>query len=99
MIHLRRVWNGELNLEKVFWEWAVFGGITINAASSIGFLVLVLNDHLIAAIVVGYGLSLLYNLLVTVGVWRSAERFSGERRWADYAKAATIIGMTLLSIT
>ena len=63
---LIHVWNGELSLEKVFWEWAVFGGIVIIVASGIGFLVLVLNDYLIAAVIVGYGLALPYNLLVTV---------------------------------
>ena len=96
---LNDVWNGELGLEKVFWEWAVFGGIVINVASSIGFLILVLNDYLIAAVIVGYGLSLPYNLLVTVGVWRSAEQYTGDKRWADLLKVVTVIGMALLSFT
>ena len=96
---LNDVWNGELGLEKVFWEWAVFGGIVINVASSIGFLILVLNDYLIAAVIVGYGLSLPYNLLVTVGVWRSAEQYTGDRHWADLLKFITVIGMALLSFT
>jgi hypothetical protein len=36
---------------------------------------------------------------VTVGVWRSAERYTGYKRWAELAKIATVIGMVLLSIT
>ena len=99
MKHLSRVWHGTLSLEKVFWEWAVFGGIAINVASSIGFLILALNNYLIAAVIVGYGLSLPYNLLVTVGVFRSADRYTGEKRWADLAKLTTMIVMVLLSVT
>jgi hypothetical protein len=99
MKYLSLVWHGELSLEKVFWEWAVFGGVVVNMVSSIIFLVLVLNDYVIAAVIVGYGLSLPYNLLVSVGVWRSAERHPGNKRWAGLAKIATAIGMVLLSIT
>jgi len=96
---IKRLWSGALSLEKAFWEWAVFGGVLVNVVSSIGFLVLVLNDYLISAVIVGYGLSLPYNFLATVGVWRSADRVCGDRRWAETAKVATVLGMVLLSIT
>ena len=33
-----------------------------------------------------------------VRMWRSAERFAGERRLAYYARIVTVIGMVLLSI-
>lgn len=99
MKQLIYVWKGELGLEKVFWEWAVFGGLLINIASSIGFLILVLNNQLTAAVIVGYSLSLPYNLLVTVGVWRSAETYRGEKRWAELAKITTVIAMAVLSLT
>ena len=99
MKHLNLVWHGELSLEKVFWEWAVFGGLLVNVTSSILFLTLVLNNYIFAAVIVGYGISLPYNLFVSVGVWRSAERYIGDKRLADFAKLATIIGMVLLSIT
>ncbi len=99
MGHLYRVWNGELSLEKAFWEWAVAGGLAVNLLSSALFLVLMLNDQLIAAVIVGYGFSIPYNLLVTVGVWRSAEQYPGEQRWAELAKLVTVIGMILLSVT
>ena len=99
MKHLSHVWNGELSLQKVFWEWAVYGGVIINMASSLMFLILAVNDYVIAAVIVGYGFSVPYNILVSVGVWRSAERYTGDRRWAELVKVATAIGMLLLSIT
>ena len=52
-----------------------------------------------AALVAGYALSVPYNIVVTVGVWRSAERYKGGRRWANLARFVTVVGMILLSIT
>ncbi len=99
MNHLRRLWRGELPLQAAFWNWAVLGGLIINLASSAAFLLLMTADQLIGALIVGYGLSLPYNILVSVGVWRSADRYDGDRRWADLAKLVTAAGMILLSVT
>ena len=55
--------------------------------------------QLIPALLAGYGLSVPYNLLAAVGVWRSADKYQGEKQWADLARLTTIAGMILLSIT
>lgn len=94
-----RLWKGELALQSAFWTWAVFGGLVINAVSSALFLVLIANDRLILALIFGYAFSLPYNFAVLVGVWRSAERYPGERRWADLARIVTVVGILLLSVT
>jgi len=47
----------------------------------------------------GYGLSLPYNLLATVGVWRSAARHRGPAAHADLARTGTVLLMLLLSVT
>ena len=99
MKHLFRLLQGELALENAFWNWAVFGGLLINVASSALFLFLIMSDRPISAFIVGYAFSVPYNAIVTVGVWRSAERYTGERRWADLARTVTVIGMILLSVT
>ena len=96
---LRRLWRGDLPLPQAFWYWAVAGGIVVNLLTSISFLVLIMHDLIVAALVVGYALSVPYNFVVTVGVWRSAGRYEGERRWADLARIVTVAGMLLLSVT
>ncbi|MDO9561297.1 MAG: hypothetical protein Q7J60_06735 [Bradyrhizobium sp.] len=96
---LRRLWNGDLPLPQAFWKWAVAGGIAVNLTTSILFLVLVMNDQIVAALIVGYVLSVPYNFVATVGVWRSAGRYEGERRWADLARIVTVAGMILFSLT
>ena len=99
MNNVVRLWRGELTLQVAFWNWAVVGGLIINLPSSALFLLLLLNDQLIAALILGYGLSLPYNILVFVGVWRSAEQYTGDQRWAELAKIATAIGIVIFSIT
>ena len=99
MNSVRRLWRGELALADAFWNWAVFGGLIVNVASSGLFLFLIMAEHSVLAFYAGYALSVPYNVMVSVGVWRSAERYGGERRWADLARLVTIIGMVLLSVT
>ena len=99
MSALRRLWQGDLPLSQAFWHWAVAGGIAVNGLTSILFLALIMNDRIVTAFVVGYALSVPYNIVVTVGVWRSAGRYQGDRRWADLARIVTVAGMTVLSLT
>lgn len=99
MSHLSRLWRGDLTLENAFWNWAIFGGLAVNVASSALFLYLVNTDRLLPAFIVGYGVSLPYNFVVTVGVWRSADRHAGERRQAEFARIVTIVIMVILSLT
>jgi hypothetical protein len=99
MTRLYRLWRGELELADAFWNWAVFGGLVLNMASSALFVFLIIADRPISAFIAGYVLSVPYNVIVSVGVWRSAERYVGENRMAEVAPIVTIIGMVLLSIT
>ena len=99
MTHLFRLWQGELALENAFWNWAVFGGLIVNVASSVLFGFQIMADRPVSALIVGYAFSVPYNIIVSVGVWRSAERYPGGRRWADLARIVTVIGMILLSVT
>ncbi len=99
MTHLFRLWQGELALENAFWNWAVFGGLIVNVVSSALFLFLIMADRPISGLIAGYAFSVPYNIIVSVGVWRSAERYSGERRWADLARIVTVFGMVVLSVT
>ena len=99
MNQLIRLWRGELMIQSAFWNWAVIGGIIVNISSSVLFVVLIMADRPIMALVAGYAFSLPYNVVVSVGVWRSAERFAGERQLADLAKLVTLVGMVLLSVT
>ena len=99
MDNFGRLWRGEIALPDAFWNWAVLGGLAINIASSALFLFLVTVERPILALIAGYAPSVPYNVIVAVGVWRSAETYEGERRWADLARIVTIAGMIVLSVT
>ncbi|TGD42431.1 hypothetical protein EEB11_14235 [Pseudotabrizicola sediminis] len=99
MTRLLALWHGDLTLRQAFWNWALFGGLLVNVTTSLLFLALLADDHPWLALSVGYGLSVPYNVVVTVGVWRSANRHDGSQTQADAARVATLILMTVLSLT
>ena len=99
MMILRALWSGNLPLGKAFWTWVVIVGIPFNLATSLLFLLLVMADQLWPAFFAGYLLSVPYNVVAVVGVWRSAARYEGEPRHADLARVATVAVMLLLTLT
>ena len=99
MTKLRSLWSGRLPLGEAFWTWAITVGLLVNVTTSVLFLTMILFDRPWAALVLGYALSVPYNLLATVGVWRSAARYEGPSRNADLARFATLVVMVVLSAT
>lgn len=96
---LLALWSGDLALGEAFWTWAVTLGLLINIATSILFWMLLLRDQPVAALVAGYAVAVPYNVVATIGVWRSAARYEGPPLHADFARVATVILMTALTAT
>jgi hypothetical protein len=93
-----RLWAGDVPLGQAVWTYAVVYGLLINAVSS--FLTFALFAKDAPAI---FGLAALvapipYNVLVVIGVWRSADRYEGPSSEAEIARFATIAWMILLSV-
>ncbi|SDY70231.1 hypothetical protein [Citreimonas salinaria] len=99
MKKLRSLLAGDLALDEAFWTWAVTGGLMVNISTSILFLVLILQDLPLAALIVGYGCSVPYNVVATIGVWRSAAVYGGPTLYADLARYATLALMAILTLT
>ncbi len=99
MAKLRSLWFGELPLGEAFWMWAITIGLFVNLTTSVLFLTMIALDRPWAALLLGYALSVPYNLLATVGVWRSAARYHGPSSHADLARFAMLIVMVLLTVT
>ncbi len=99
MVKLRSLWTGEIALGDAFWTWAVTVGLVVNLATSVLFLVLILQDLPLLALIAGYGLSVPYNIVATVGVWRSAARYAGPAHHAELARIATLALMAALTLT
>jgi hypothetical protein len=99
MARLRALWSGDLPLGEAFWTYAVTGGLAVNLTTSLLFLLLLSWDRPIAALFAGFALSVPYNVVALVGVWRSAARYEGERIHADLARIVSLVGMVLLTLT
>jgi len=98
MSGLRRLWRGELPLAEAFWIWAICVGVTINLASLLVALILVTEDRALLGLIAGHAVSLPYNVIATVGVWRSAARYTGDRGWANTTRIVTVVLMVALSV-
>jgi hypothetical protein len=95
---LRALWAGDLPLSEAFWVYAVSIGVTLNAVTTLLFFALIVAERPLAALFFGYGCAVPYNVVATVGVWRSAARHEGERALAELARLITLVGMILLSL-
>jgi hypothetical protein len=96
---ITELWRGDLPLGDAFWNWAVLGGLIVNVSTSLTFLWLITIDQPLLALFVGYGLSLPFNALATIGVWRSAMRHDGPVIQADLARGVVLLWMAGLSLT
>ena len=99
MKKLAALWSGDLPLSEAFWTWAIFIGLPLNLTTSLASLVLISADRPWEALVAGYLLSVPYNVVVLVGVWRAATHYPGEPRHADFARVTVAIMMVLLTVT
>lgn len=97
MAKLRALWAGDLPLGEAFWTYAIGVGVLVNLVTSGLFLTLITLDRPLAALVVGYALSVPYNIVALVGVWRSGARHPGAL--ADLARIVTLVVMVLLTVT
>jgi len=98
MTILARLWAGDLPLDEAFWTYAVLYGIALNVLTSLAFLALVAADRPFLALAAGYGPSIPYNVLFTVGVFRSATR-EGPSAKADLYRTVTMLGAVILTVT
>jgi len=78
---LQRIWKGELDLAETFW---LYGVLALAALHFVGQFVLLQIALAGAEGIVALGLVFLtavggYQVLVSVGVWRSARRYDGAR--------------------
>jgi hypothetical protein len=96
---IRQVWRGEVSLAEAFWGWAVLGALLVNLFTSVLFLTLVSRDLTLLGFIAGYAISVPYNVLAAVGVWRAAARHPGDPAWAETARVIALVGLAVLTIT
>lgn len=86
-----RLWRGDVGLASAFWEYTIVLGTFAHVVTTgLAYGAFVAGAPLWIAAVV-FLLAAPYTLLVTVGVWRSAERYRGPAHWAHAARIAVLV--------
>lgn len=96
---LIRLWRGDVPLETTFWTWAVLVALPINIATTAGSFLLVSANRPLAAFIVGYVMSVPYNVFALVAVWRSAGRWAESRQQRISTRIIAVVWLTVLSVT
>ena len=94
----KALWEGRCPLEETFWWYGVAYGFLLNFFTSLLFFLLLVNDANMAWVALAFAIPIPYNLFVVVAVWRSAGRYPGPQKWADFARIGAVywmIGLTL----
>lgn len=98
MSKLRTLWQGDYPLADAFWTWVITVGLLVNVTTSLLFLVMITRDQPWVAGLLGYGVSLPYNFVAIVGVWRAAGRYEGPTIYAVLARGSTLVLLAVLSL-
>jgi hypothetical protein len=88
---LGALWAGETPLAEAFWWYGIAVGVLVNAVATLVALGLATFDLPGWLLVCLFLLPTPYNLLVVVGVWRSAAAWQGAPEWAGLARVAILV--------
>ena len=92
------LWTGALPLQRAFWDYAMLGGFFVNLAASVGSMALLVAGFPAVLTLAVHLAPLPYNVLVLVGVWRSAALYPGPPIWASLARAAIVIWTATVTV-
>ena len=92
------LWYGRVPLARIFWDYAIIFGSLANLVSTLAALALFAKG---APALLGLLLHFLpapYNLLMVVGVWRSAANYRGAQVWAMLARTLILVWAALATL-
>ncbi len=91
-------WRGGLPLGRAFWLWGILGGGLVDLLATMFALALVVAGAPTWAIVLAFVAHVPWNLVLLVGVWRSAGRPEVGRDTAHLARLAILGWVVALSV-
>ena len=92
------LWQGELPLGRAFWLWGVLGGAVVSLTSTLAAAMLLAADAPVWLAALAFAVHLPWNLVLLVGVWRSAGRPEVGRGVAQLAQGAILAWTVVLSV-
>lgn len=91
-------WRGDLPLGHAFWGWGLVGGGIVSLVSTALVLGLVAGDAPGWLAMLVFAAHIPWNLVLLVGVWRSAERAEVSRHTAKLARLVMVVWVVALSV-
>jgi hypothetical protein len=98
MSRIRQLWNGELPLAHVFWNYTIIYGSFANLLTTAGALAAITLGWPGWLAVLIFFLPAPYNVLMVVAVWRSAARYQGNAIWAHAARIAAVVWAAIATV-
>jgi hypothetical protein len=92
------LWRGELPLGRAFWLWGVLGGAAVGLSSTLLAAILLAAGAPAWLAALAFAAHLPWNLVLLVGVWRSAGRPEIGRDAALLARAVMLGWTVALSV-
>ena len=92
------VWYGRVPLARIFWEYAIVFGSFANLVSTFAALAAFAKGAPVLLGLLLHFLPVPYNLLMVVGVWRSAANYRGAQILATLARALILVWAALATL-
>jgi hypothetical protein len=87
---MKALWKGHLPLARAFWEYAVFYVALANLCATVTAFAAIATDLPAALAVMIFLLPVPYIIVAIIGVWRSADAYTGPPHWATLARIAAV---------
>ena len=91
-------WRGDLSLGRAFWLWGILGGGFVSLFATLLALMLVAAGAPAWLAVLVFAAHIPWNLVLLVGVWRSAGRPEVSRAAANVARLVILAWVIVLSL-
>jgi hypothetical protein len=88
-----KLWKGELRLVESFWLWGVAGTLVLSFGSQFLLTQLIVGGFVSGLLFFNFlliGLGISYLVLISVGIWRSATRYVGNKFWSWGSRGVVI---------
>jgi hypothetical protein len=97
---IRRAWNGDIPLPRIFWLYGAIGFVAINSVRYFAFDRLVMGGFIRLAfprLLWSFAVSA-YWTLISIAVWRSAGHYTGAKIWAILARAMACLLLLVVAL-
>ena len=92
MKYLQDFINGDITLWKSYWLVGVL--LSLLAGFAIGLIGVMVDNQVVVGV-----LLIFWTIFISIGIWRSSDKYDGKQVWSILAKLAVILGMISNIIT